>query len=220
MFSSTHVASYCPRCDVPARHVHSRYTWTLADLPWRESWVTWRLRVRNFFCGHPRHGRGRSLLEPFKATLLAGWNNGCRKGSRLFRVICRQDFRGQYGMLAFCVRRMRRAQGLVPRQHRSERPLPAVAGAARHRLTPRRATWLVLRPTERSTAQDRYPLAQLTTQAPELAEAVTLALCQRALGRLCCRPSRCDPPLESGPHRRAHQSPEEAEAADVWPRPA
>jgi transposase len=29
----------------------------------------------------PRHGRGRSLLDPYKATLLAGWNHGCRHGS-------------------------------------------------------------------------------------------------------------------------------------------
>jgi transposase len=34
---------------------------------------------------------------------------------------------------------------------------------------------LVLRPAKRSTAQDHHQLAQLTTQAPELAEAVALA---------------------------------------------
>jgi transposase len=42
-------------------------------------------------------------------------------------------------------------------------------------LTPRQATWLVLRPAERSTEQDHHQLAQLTTQAPELVEAVALA---------------------------------------------
>jgi len=40
---------------------------------------------------------------------------------------------------------------------------------------PRRATWLVLRPAERSTDQDHHQLAQLTTRAPALAEAVALA---------------------------------------------
>jgi transposase len=50
-----------------------------------------------------------------------------------------------------------------------------VTEAPRRLLTPRRATWLVLRPSERSTAQDHHQLAQLTTQAPELAEAVALA---------------------------------------------
>jgi transposase len=121
----------------------------------------------------PRHGRGRSILDPYKAALLAGWNHGCRNGWHLFRTIRRQGFQGQYGIVALYVRRMRQAQGLAPGQRRSTQPLPAVTEAPR--LTPRRATWLVLRPPERSTAQDRHQLAQLTQQAPALREAVTLA---------------------------------------------
>jgi transposase len=50
-----------------------------------------------------------------------------------------------------------------------------VTEAPRRRLTPRQATWLVLRPSERSTDQDHHQLAQLTTQSPELAEAIALA---------------------------------------------
>jgi transposase len=123
----------------------------------------------------PRHGRGRSMLDPYKAVLLAGWNSGCRNGWHLFRTIRRQGFRGQYGIVALYVRRMRQAQGLAPRQRRSDHPLPVVTEAPRRRLTPRRMTWLVLRPAERLTAQDHHQLAQLTTQAPELAEAVALA---------------------------------------------
>jgi transposase len=70
---------------------------------------------------------------------------------------------------------MRQAQGLAPRQRRTAQPLPAVTEAPRRLLTPRRATWLVLRPSERATTQDHHQLAQLTQQAPELAEAVALA---------------------------------------------
>jgi transposase len=70
---------------------------------------------------------------------------------------------------------MRQAQGLAPRQRRSDQPLPAVTEAPRRLLTPRRATWLVLRPPERWTAQDHHQLAQLTQQSSEWAEAVTLA---------------------------------------------
>jgi transposase len=40
----------------------------------------------------PRHGRDHSLLDPYKATLLAGWNNGCRNGWHLFRMIRSQGF--------------------------------------------------------------------------------------------------------------------------------
>jgi transposase len=49
-----------------------------------------------------------------------------------------------------------------------------VTEVSRRPLTPRRATWLVLRLSAPSTAQDRRQLAQLTTQAPALAEAVAL----------------------------------------------
>jgi transposase len=140
----------------------------------------------------PRHSRDRSLLDPYKATLLAGWNRGCRNGAHLFRTIRRQGFRGQYGIVALYVRRMRQAQGLAPRQRRSDQPLPTVTEAPHRRLTPRQATWLVLRPAERSTAQDHHQLAQLTAQAPELAEAVVLAQDFAALVRRR-QPTQLDP---------------------------
>jgi transposase len=123
----------------------------------------------------PMYARDCSLLDPYKATLLAGWNSGCRNGAHLFRTIRRQGFRGQYGMVALYVRRMRQAQRLAPGQRRRAQPLPTVTETPRRPLTPRRATWLVLRPSARATAQEHQQLAQLTTQAPELTEAVALA---------------------------------------------
>jgi transposase len=131
----------------------------------------------------PRRRRGRSLLAPYKATLLAGWNRGCRNGAHLFRTVRRQGFRGQYGTVALDVRRRRQAQGLAPRQRRSDQPLPVVTEEPHRRLTPRRATWLVPRPADRSTDQERHQLAPLTAQAPELAEAVALAQAFAALVR-------------------------------------
>lgn len=95
----------------------------------------------------PWHGRGRSLLDPYKATLLAGWKSGCRNGSHLFPTIRSQGFRGHYGLVGLYVRRMRQAQGLIPWQRCSHQPLPAVTEAPRRPLTPRRVTWLVLRPS-------------------------------------------------------------------------
>jgi transposase len=53
--------------------------------------------------------------------------------------------------------------------------LPTVTEAPPRRLTPRQATWLVLRPSARLTAPAHQPLAQLTTQAPDLAAAVARA---------------------------------------------
>jgi transposase len=40
----------CPVCGKRSRKVHSRYTRTLADLPWQGGPVTVGLRVRRFFC--------------------------------------------------------------------------------------------------------------------------------------------------------------------------
>jgi transposase len=78
-------------------------------------------------------------------------------------------------MVALSVRRLRQAQGLAPWPRRSAPPLPTVTAAPRRPLTPRRATWLGLRPPGRLTAQERQRPAQLTAQAPAVAEAVALA---------------------------------------------
>ena len=123
----------------------------------------------------PRHGRDCSLLDPYKATLLAGWNHGCRNGWHLVRTSHSQGFQGQYGIVALYVRRMRQAQGLAPGQRRSAQPLPTVTEPPRRPRTPRRAPWLVLRPVAQLTAPDHDQLAQLTQQTPALAEAVALA---------------------------------------------
>jgi transposase len=50
LIASTQAAPRCPECDVPARHVHSHYTRTPADLPWSGYGITWQLRVRKLFC--------------------------------------------------------------------------------------------------------------------------------------------------------------------------
>jgi transposase len=57
LISSTQANARCPGCDVPARHIHSRYIRTLADLPWGGYGITWRLRVRKLFCRNPACAR-------------------------------------------------------------------------------------------------------------------------------------------------------------------
>jgi transposase len=47
--TSSHTAR-CPVCGMQSLRVHSRYTRTLADLPWQGIPVTVRLHVRRFFC--------------------------------------------------------------------------------------------------------------------------------------------------------------------------
>ena len=43
-------APACPSCQTPANRVHSHYERTLADLPWGEYRVCWKLTVRKCFC--------------------------------------------------------------------------------------------------------------------------------------------------------------------------
>jgi transposase len=51
--TSTQACVPCPLCHVQTSRVHSRYTRTLADLPWGAYGVRVQLRVRKFFCDHP-----------------------------------------------------------------------------------------------------------------------------------------------------------------------
>jgi transposase len=44
---------HCPICGEPTERVHSRYTRTLADLPWARFAVRFHLQVRRFFCDNP-----------------------------------------------------------------------------------------------------------------------------------------------------------------------
>jgi transposase len=114
-------------------------------------------------------------LDPYKSLLLAGWNQGCRNGAHLFRLIQGQGFQGRYGIVALYVRRLREVSASVPPQRCHALPLPGVTAAPPRPLTPRRATWLVLRPPDQCTAEDQQLVARLAAQAPVLAEAVALA---------------------------------------------
>jgi transposase len=73
------------------------------------------------------------------------------------------------------VSRIRQAQGLPPRRQGLRQTLPVVAEPACPSLTPRRATWLVLRRAEQRTADETQQLAQLRAQQAEVAEAIDLA---------------------------------------------
>jgi transposase len=51
---STQTLMHCPVCRFPTRRIHSRYTRTVADLPWAEYRVVLQLSVRKFFCANGR----------------------------------------------------------------------------------------------------------------------------------------------------------------------
>jgi transposase len=61
----------CPCCHVRTTRVHSRYTRTVADLPWGAYAVRWQLRMRKFFCDNlvcPRQ-----IFTERAPTVVAPW---------------------------------------------------------------------------------------------------------------------------------------------------
>jgi transposase len=104
------------------RWAHYQQVWTSHQQGWTLDAIAARVglsrrTVRRYLQSptfperQPMHARDCSILDPYQAALLAGWNHGCRNGRHLFRTIRDQGFRGQYGIVALYVRRMRQAQG-------------------------------------------------------------------------------------------------------------
>ena len=116
-----------------------------------------------------------SGLTPYKPYLLERWNAGCYNAMRLFRDLRQRGYAGGYGGVAAYARRLRQAQGLPPGHRCPRQPLPAVAEPACQPLTPRRATWLVLRRETKRTEAEAQQLAQLREQQAEVTEAIELA---------------------------------------------
>jgi len=128
------------------------------------------------FAGRKRRSDcGQSVLDPYKATLLQRWNAGCHTALRLFRALRGEGYPGSYTLVAAYARRLRQAQGLAPGQRRALQPLPRVAEPPCEPLTPRRATWLVLRRMDKRTEDEAQQLSLLRAQHTELAEVIDLA---------------------------------------------
>src|SRR5438477_1417304 len=94
---------------------------------------------------------------------------------RLFRDLRQRGYAGGYGVVAAYARRLRQAQGLPPGHRCARQPLPAVAEPPWQPLTPRRATWLVVRRAAKRTEAETQQLLQRHAQAAEVAEAIDLA---------------------------------------------
>jgi transposase len=142
----------------------------------------------------PQHRRhyGRSILNPYQAYILERWNAGCHTAIQLFQEIQPRGYTGSYRRVTAYVSRIRQAQGIPPRRQGRRQRLPVVAEPVAQPLTPRRATWLVLRRAEHRTAAEAQQLAQLHAQSAEVAEAMDLAQDFTALVRQR-QPERLDP---------------------------
>src|SRR5215831_9716028 len=81
--TSTQTVVPCPVCTIPATRLHSRYTRTLADLPWAAYHVRLQLHARKWFCDN-LHCRRRIFTERLP-TVAAPW---ARCTTRLMERLC------------------------------------------------------------------------------------------------------------------------------------
>src|SRR6266853_2660784 len=158
------------------------------------------LRSATFTGRKRRSDRGDSVLNPYKGYLLERWNAGCYTAMQLSRELRQRSYPGSYGPVAAYARRLRHAQGLSPGQRRPRRSLPNVAEPVSQPLTPRRATWLVLRRATQRTAEEVQQLVQLRTQSTAVAEAIDLAQDFTQLVRQR-QPAQLDPWLQRATNR-------------------
>jgi transposase len=77
----------CPICGRPSRRIHSRYTRTLADLPWHGTPVRIELLARRFFCDTPACPR-----RVFAERLPEVAATHARKTARLTDALCAIGF--------------------------------------------------------------------------------------------------------------------------------
>jgi transposase len=153
------------------------------------------LQSATFVGRRRRSDCGESVLNPYKPYLLERWNAGCYTAMRLFRDLRQRGYAGGYGVVAAYARRLRQAQGLPPGHRRPRQPLPAVAEPPCQPLTPRRATWLVLRRETKRTDTEIQQLTALRAQQAEVAEAMDLAQDFATLVRKR-QPTQLDPWLQ------------------------
>jgi len=153
------------------------------------------LRLPTWPVRQHRSHYGRSVLNPSKDYILARWKAGCHTAIQLFRELQPRGYTRSYRRVAAYVSRNRQAQGVPPRRQGRRQTLPVVAEPASQPLTPRRATWLVLRREAQRTEAEAQQLTLLRAQQAEVAEAVDLATDFATLVRQR-QPAQLDPWLE------------------------
>ena len=93
---------------------------------------------------------------------------------RLYEALQRQGYRGGRSTVLSYLTQLRKAQGLAPRT-RTVQPAPPVTDPTGQRVTPRQATWLVLRQPKHVTAEEQALLDRLRQAHPAFAQTIALA---------------------------------------------
>ena len=113
-----------------------------------------------------------SILDPYKAYLRARWQAGYRNAKELYHELQAQGFAGKYSIVAAYVSRLRPPQGRITRRRKPGSPATSVA--VDRPLTPRRATWLILRREATLDDDEKHQRARLQAQEGAIAEAIAL----------------------------------------------
>lgn len=105
-------------------------------------------------------------LAPFAGYLRERWGAGCHNATRLWHELRDRGFRGSYTSVALYVAPWRvvgyRYRGQPKKRRESSSPTEA-------RVTPRQVCWLLLRPCDDLTDDERAYLAQLHAACPQAA---------------------------------------------------
>jgi transposase len=118
----------------------------------------------------PRSGET-SSLDPHAAYLLERWEAGCHNAAHLWREIRARGFPGSYGPVAQFLAPLRKGKAVrLPAGLRS--PAPAVPSP--DRWTARELSYVLLRPPDDRSGDERLALAQARQQDERLAAIVSL----------------------------------------------
>lgn len=118
---------------------------------------------------------GRSLLEPYKQSLLEWWNAEIRQPKVLMVLLQQQGYKGSERTLTRYLSSVRAATGLPPSRVKPPQGLPQAIDPQVSPLTKSRAAYLILKPVKNRDAQDTQLITRIVSQHPALALAVELA---------------------------------------------
>jgi transposase len=116
-----------------------------------------RLRTRS-----PRTRTG-SILDRYRAFILAQWQTGCQSGAALYRALQAQGYQGSYRLVTCYLAQLFPAATTPQRREPASRQQPPVLPA----WTPHALAWLCLRDPATLTDDDTAILAIVQTAHPE-----------------------------------------------------
>jgi transposase len=123
----------------------------------------------------PNGSLGRSLLEPYKQSLLEWWNAQIRQPQVLMILLQQKGYTGSERTLTRYLSSVRAAQGLPPIRVKPIQGLPQVSDPQSPPLTKSRAAYLIVKRVENRDSQDTKLLTQIVAEHSALALAVELA---------------------------------------------